>query len=70
MWKPVSDAMDAGTLMAGFQALEKSMLLLTNAEALSVDVRGIAGQQSLNRWLIVASLIVGVVLCIVMYYKA
>lgn len=66
--------MDAGTLMAGLQALQNSVQLLSNVvQAVSVDVRSLGhlgGQQSFNKWLHVASLFVGVVLCIFMYYKA
>jgi hypothetical protein len=73
MWKPISDGdgVDAGTLMAGLQALQNSVQLLSNVvQAVSVDVRSLGGQQSFNKWLHVASLFVGVVLCIFMYYKA
>jgi hypothetical protein len=45
MWKPVSDVIDAATLMARLQALENSLLVMSNdVGAQSVDVRSIAGQ--------------------------
>lgn len=73
MWKPVGagEVVDAATLMAGFEGLENNVQVLSNiVQALSVDVRSIVGQQSLNRWMHLAGLFVGVVMCFVMYYKA
>jgi hypothetical protein len=72
MWKPVSDGVDAATVMARLQALENSLLVMSNdVRAQSVDVRSIARQQRLNRWMNVASVFVGVVsfvlLCMLMY---
>jgi len=62
MWKPVSDGVDAASLTAGVQALEKSLLALGNSvEAQSLHVSRIAGQQRVDRWLNVASVFVGVV---------
>jgi hypothetical protein len=72
MWKPMSDGVDAATVMARLQALENSLLVMSNdVRAQSVDVRSIAGQQRLNRCMNVASVFVGVVsfvlLCMLMY---
>ncbi|CAD6246542.1 unnamed protein product [Miscanthus lutarioriparius] len=67
MWKPVSDGVDAASLTAGVQALEKSLLALGNSvEAQSLHVSRIAGQQRVDRWLNVASVFVGVVLFVVL----
>ena len=67
MWKPVSDGVDAASLTAGVQALEKSLLALGNSvEAQSLHVSRIAGQQRVDRWLNVASVFVGVVCFVVL----
>ena len=60
----MSDGVDAASLTAGVQALEKSLLALGNSvEAQSLHVNRIAGQQRVDRWLNVAS--VFVVVCFV-----
>jgi len=67
MWKPVSDGVDAASLTAGVQALEKSLLALGNSvEAQSLHVSRIAGQQRVDRWLNVASVFIGVVCFVVL----
>jgi hypothetical protein len=71
MWKP-SNNVDAASAMPGLTDLENSVTNLNNVvSALRTDVNAVVRQQIVNKWLNVASVILGVVsfvaMCMLLY---